>query len=216
MRIAVTFLDKKHIPEKYMSNYTCYRRNNYEQLIPKSFDSRYKDLESKSEYIGFTELDYKSENLIRESNSFRTALERKGAYFSDPQNRRVFISHKMEDKNIALRLAQRLSQQGYSFWLDVINPQLSPSNHTSSTQKAITIANIIELALLNCTDIVAIVTDNSHKSKWIAYEYARVKELKLLVENAAALTYNLNKPIPEYMYLGKIYSSESSFIQSLN
>ena len=198
-----------------MNNYTCYKQNFLNEFVQKSFEKRYESIHNNSDFIGLSRLDYKDGKLLRESLSYRSVLEEKRQYFADSKKKRVFISHKMEDKGIAIALAKRLDSHGISYWLDVLDPQLSQVNKVSSENKAIVIANIIELGLLNCTAVVAILTNNSCNSQWIPYEYGRVKEPKLQVDNAYALTHGLTNPIPAYMYLGKIYKSESSLMQSI-
>lgn len=198
-----------------MNNYTCYQLDILDRYNLKSYESRYEDIRFDSDFIGLTTFDSSNEKLIVESAAYDEALLRKRQYFSRTNQKRVFISHKMEDKLIAIALAKKLDQAGVAYWLDVLDPQLSRTNNSFTKNKAIAIANIIELALLNCTDVVAIMTDNSHKSRWIPYEYGRVKTKRLLVNNANALTHQLNHSLPEYMYLGNIFSTDSAFISSL-
>jgi len=198
-----------------MKNYTCYELDFFDELRLKAFDKRYEGLENNDDFIGLSKLDYQSARLIRESYTYRSVLDQKRAHFADTDQKRVFISHKKKDKDIALALAKKLDRKGIAYWLDVLDPQLIQLNQSSSRQKAVAIANIIELALLNCTDVVAIITNHSSTSQWIPYEYGRVKEPKLQVENAYALTHNLTYKLPEYMYLGNVCNSQNQLIEAL-
>jgi hypothetical protein len=86
----------------------------------------------------------------------RTIQVLPGRTLSQP---RVFVSHRMVDAAYAERIAWLASQKaGLEYWLDVHDPVLRlagtalPSGHPVY---AITIAAIIEMALLNCTHVIA-------------------------------------------------------------
>ena len=121
----------------------------------------------------------------------------------------VFISHRQADAHLARNLAKTLQRNGIQFWLDVLDPNLqsTPSNN------AIAIANIIEMALLNCTHVVAYWTPNAQGSGWIPYEYGRVKDRNLHIKNAAARLSNMRKSsVPEYMRIGKLFTSNTAVV----
>src|ERR1700737_810475 len=66
---------------------------------------------------------------------------------------RIFISHRHSDANEALRIAGLAQQQGFEYWLDVIDipPTLAQGLPASPSNLAdtILIAAIIEMALIN-------------------------------------------------------------------
>ncbi len=67
------------------------------------------------------------------------------------------------------------------------------------------------MALINCTHIVAYLSENSRESWWIPYEYGRVKDAKIFFSRACAwntLKPEKNEVFPEYMYLGIICENE--------
>jgi hypothetical protein len=90
---------------------------------------------------------------------------------------RVFISHRQADRVRALEIAKIAEQEGFQYWLDVLEPALLPGNRTHSGREAsLEIATIIEMALLNCTHVLAVMTPLTEGSRWVPYEYGRVKD----------------------------------------
>jgi hypothetical protein len=113
---------------------------------------------------------------------------------------RVFISHKQENRDEALRVAWIVNQLGHPFWLDVLNPQLA-----AASQSPFQLASIIEMALLNCTHVIALITPQSDSSRWIPYEYGRVKEPSAYSLKAACWLHpKRTTKLPEYLELGVI------------
>ena len=100
---------------------------------------------------------------------------------------RVFVSHQRADVDEAERLAYLATQAGLEYWLDIHDPTLMWANGQPITgpPRAILIAGIIEVALLNSRFIVATHTVNSLGSKWIPYEFARVKDHIPIADDAA-------------------------------
>ncbi|MCB1090050.1 MAG: toll/interleukin-1 receptor domain-containing protein, partial [Verrucomicrobiae bacterium] len=89
---------------------------------------------------------------------------------------RVFISHRQADRTVAENAARLATANGFNYWLDVHDPNLAAWNLQPDTpQKSIAIAAIIEMALLNCSHVLAIVSGNTPGSAWVPYEYGRVK-----------------------------------------
>src|SRR5262249_10633132 len=72
---------------------------------------------------------------------------------------RVFVAHRMVDVAYAERIAGLASQKaGLEYWLDVHDPVLRIAGTTLPAGHlvyAITIAAIIEMALVNCTHVIA-------------------------------------------------------------
>jgi hypothetical protein len=104
-----------------------------------------------------------------------------------PKPLRVFVSHQRSDVDEAERLAYLATQAGLEYWLDIHDPTLAWANGRtiSGPPRAILIAGVIEIALLNCRFIVAAHTTNSLKSKWMPYEFARVKDHIPFADDAA-------------------------------
>jgi len=129
---------------------------------------------------------------------------------------RVFVSHKKEDSVIARQLRDVIRSEGFDTWLDVIDlppiPPLRTSGQTKLNQ-AILLAAIIEMALVNCSHLVAVMTDNTVSSRWVPYEYGRVKDdpparlaVAAWVDPPALVT-----QLPEYNYLAPVFTQEAQF-----
>lgn len=97
----------------------------------------------------------------------------------DPRVARLFVSHKSSptDDPYAERIAELATAFGLPYWLDIHNPVLRRVNRKPFTgpQQGILIAAIIEIALLNCRSVIAVHSTLSATSKWIPYEFGRVK-----------------------------------------
>jgi len=124
-------------------------------------------------------------------------------------NRRLFISHKSTDTNLALDVVSWCNSVGLDYWLDVLDPRLG-AVPKSSPHYGITIAAIIEMALLNCTHVLVIYTDDAATSRWVPYEYGRVKIPTVRSLQAAAWDETASTTLPEYLLLGTICQSRAS------
>src|SRR5882672_2540578 len=87
---------------------------------------------------------------------------------------RLFISHRQADEPYALAIAHLAQRHGFYFWLDILDPTLAVAGAQTDPR---TIAIIIEMALLNCSHVIAVMTPNTKGSTWVPYEYGRVKKL---------------------------------------
>ena len=95
------------------------------------------------------------------------------------------------------------------------DPQLSPQ--AAKGKEAAAIAAIIEMALLNSTHVVAIMTANTKGSEWVPYEYGRVKtpQLPISLQAACWADPKISIDLPGYLYLGEIHRSETDIRQWL-
>ena len=138
--------------------------------------------------------------------------------------RRLFISHRQSDVEPARRVAKIAVDCGFEYWLDVEDPYLRElGDAADSPLRAVLIAAIIEVALLNSSHIIALITPNalSHEGRarvpsqkgpslWIPYEYGRAKARTVVSPQAAAwVSRELSGPLPEYLHLGMKWRSES-------
>jgi hypothetical protein len=129
---------------------------------------------------------------------------------------RVFISHRKADATEALRVAQLVQECGYDYWLDVLNPELLkiPYMGLPAQAEAVAMASVIEMGLLNCSHVIALITPNTKGTLWIPYEYGRVKEPPLVsLQPACWIHRDYADPLPEYLHLGPVHYVEST-IQS--
>lgn len=132
-----------------------------------------------------------------------------------PLRPRVFVSHRQADVDFASRIAYLACQEGFDYWLDVLDPTLTalPGAGVQPTQqeRAAAIATVIEMGLLNSTHVVAVMTQNTKGSRWVPYEYGRVKEpMPITLQAASWIASSLpTADLPEYLYLGVITKSET-------
>jgi hypothetical protein len=89
-------------------------------------------------------------------------------------------------------------------WLDVLDGGLQSTAQasTGTPADALAVALIIEMALLNCTHVIALITPRTPGTYWVPYEYGRVKDSSFHSLRAACwidqhVTYE-----PEYLELG--------------
>jgi hypothetical protein len=135
----------------------------------------------------------------REWVSTRSAAREAKQRFQVP---RVFVSHKRQDLADAARIASWVREEGCYTWLDA-------ENLANGLFDPLRIAGFIEMALLNSTHVIAIMTPNTKDSTWVPYEYGRVKEDLPLSDQAASwLRHDFTNTLPEYLYLGTVVSTE--------
>lgn len=130
----------------------------------------------------------------------------------------VFVSHRQADVNPAARIAYLACQTGFDYWLDALDPTLPGAGLVSTEQAAAATAAIIEMALLNSSHVIAVITPNTKGSQWVPYEYGRVKLSETVSSlQAACWIYKATTgtPLPEYLYLGPIFKTESEIQQWL-
>lgn len=119
---------------------------------------------------------------------------------------RVFISHRQNDRARAKRVRNLCVNYGVNYWLDVEDPVLN----SVSPHDSLATAALIEVALLNCSHVIALYSDHTQGSSWVPYEYGRVKA-PLLCDWKAGI-WNVNQPpqnLPEWVHLGRIYNSQN-------
>ncbi|HUQ10762.1 MAG TPA: toll/interleukin-1 receptor domain-containing protein [Steroidobacteraceae bacterium] len=129
----------------------------------------------------------------------------------------VFISHRKDDVDQAERIAWLTCQAGFDYWLDIYDPGLAgyPGLATATEAEARAVALTIEIALLNCTQVIAVMTPNTPGSAWVPYEYGRVKDPVPDSPQAACWLAPGVKLFPEYLYLGARLRTEGDISQWL-
>lgn len=118
---------------------------------------------------------------------------------------RLFISHRQSDSQRATEVSRLATSAGFEFWLDVIDPGLS----SPSPQSALYVGIAIEIALLNCSHVIALLTSKTAGSLWVPYEYGRVKTNTVFSSQAGCWTDLATSSLPEYVHLGPIARSDS-------
>jgi hypothetical protein len=128
------------------------------------------------------------------------------------RTRTVFISHRRGavDERYACRVAQIADAEGLDVWLDLLVPFPAIGLGQLPAVAALAIACTIEMGLLNSTCLAAILTSNTDGSRWVPYEYGRVREDRLLAENVCAwLAPEMRtRSLAEYLYLAARHTAE--------
>jgi hypothetical protein len=99
----------------------------------------------------------------------------------------IFISHQRKDTDKGKRVACLADHHGLKFWLDVLDPNLARVNALPphDPRRSVLIAAMIEIALLSCSHVIAVHTDDSLVSRWVPYELGRAKERQITSVKAA-------------------------------
>lgn len=138
----------------------------------------------------------------------------------------VFISHRRCDASLAETLGKEIDNRcsgKVDIWLDIWNPdlrameaQFGPGS-LSEEDKALETAMIIEMGLVNSTHVLALITKNAHGSRWIPYEYGRVKEgFPFATDAACWLVPDVKDAVlAEYMHLGLKFRADNEIEQWL-
>src|SRR5262249_42584479 len=75
-------------------------------------------------------------------------------------------------------------------------------------------AALIEMGLLNCTNVITVMTANTTGSQWVPYEYGRLKTATLPTMNVASwwdtTTIPKEEDLPGYLHLAPILKKESA------
>jgi len=139
---------------------------------------------------------------------------------------RVFVSHRQADQDAALRVAWLAWGKGFDYWLDIVN--LNPAHNQqikmletslgrplTPFEKSVLLAAMIEMALLNCTHVIAVMTLQTAGSQWVPYEYGRMKDTSLLNKHTACWWDTTSLPqtdLPEYVHLAGVHEKENDIL----
>jgi hypothetical protein len=132
---------------------------------------------------------------------------------------RLFVSHRKTDAARAREIAQLAQANGFQVWLDVLEPELNlPVGQPSTPEGASwVIATLIETALLNSTHVLAVMTPETDGSRWVPYEYGRVKDSSPNSLNAACWIDSRvhKKDLAEYLLLSPMTHTDAQIEQWL-
>lgn len=125
---------------------------------------------------------------------------------------RVFISHRQKDTGLAERIAWLANQNGFYYWLDVHEENLNriQQGNFTKNQKELLIGAIIEMAIMNCTHVLAVMTPNTPGSMWVPYEYGRIVDLPTNSLRASSWIESTLRYQPEYLQFGVKHFDENS------
>ncbi len=93
---------------------------------------------------------------------------------SPPSRRcpRIFIAHLEADRLQALKMARIVSECGFNFWLDVLDPQVKRFEVLpAAVRTTVATSAVIEMAMLNCTHMVTV----GNASPWLEFACGRIR-----------------------------------------
>lgn len=99
---------------------------------------------------------------------------------------KVFVSHKKEDKAMALFVARYLKQNGLDAYIDALDREINPKNVTERI-----VAN-----LRDSTHLIVIYSDCTRYSEWVPFELGVGYERD---EGIGVLKHNLTGWMPSYL-----------------
>lgn len=107
----------------------------------------------------------------------------------------VFLSHKREDKNSTLNIANYLRSKGITCYVDILDPDLqSTDDITSKLQERIG----------QCSHLMAVVTNYTEKSWWVPFEIGVGTE-----KDRRIASYQLNQvALPDFLTKWPVLKSE--------
>ena len=98
----------------------------------------------------------------------------------------VFLSHKREDKDNALRMAAHLKSHGIVCYVDVLDPTLKTTED---------ITNTIMERVKQCTHLMALVSNFTERSWWVPFEIGVATETDRRISSFQTGT----SPLPEFL-----------------
>ena len=98
----------------------------------------------------------------------------------------VFISHKREDKDNALRMAAHLKANGITCYVDVLDPTLKTTDDITET---------IMQRVKQCTHLMALVFSYTERSWWVPFEIGVATEIDRRISSFQSG----NSALPEFL-----------------
>lgn len=105
---------------------------------------------------------------------------------NDESKIKVFVSHKREDKAVALYIADYLKRNGLDAYIDALDREINPKNVTERI-----VAN-----LRTSTHLIVVYSDYTRYSEWVPFELGVGYERD---EGIGVLKYNFVGRLPTYL-----------------
>lgn len=120
----------------------------------------------------------------------------------------VFISHRSNDSEIARSIAQDIKNAGADVYIDLDDDGLQLA---SIKDDAASIVNYIEKAILMCSQILVIVSDDTKESWWVPYEvgYAKKSQKEII---SCIVGGEVNVDFPDYLKIERTLNNKNEFI----
>lgn len=110
-------------------------------------------------------------------------------------NIKVFVSHKKEDKPVALYVSNYLQQRGLHAYIDILDGGINALNVTER----------IVSNLRDSTHLIVIYSDNTKYSEWVPFELGVGYERN---EGIGVFKYNFNGLLPAYLNAFPVMNNE--------
>ena len=99
----------------------------------------------------------------------------------------VFLSHKSRDAPKAIRIAERVSSNGLSVWVDVADPNISGDGPQ--------LADYIRRVLSSSRSLLALITGTTNESWWVPFEIGMAYDQEKLLAS-----YGSRVHLPSFLY----------------
>ena len=117
---------------------------------------------------------------------------------------KVFISHKSDDMKIAEKHADDLRSLGFEIYFDKYDPNIA-----SSKDKA----KYIQDKILESTDLLVIITENTQDSWWVPFEIGISTVFDVRI---ASIVYDNSPPLPSFIKKWPIIDTQEKYKLYLN
>jgi hypothetical protein len=112
----------------------------------------------------------------------------------------VFLSHKREDKEAAVRVANFLTTHRVTCYLAILDPAIQTTDDITST---------LMVKVRGCTHLMAVVSEYTQKSWWVPFEVGVASELDRRIT-----TFRLTAvPLPDFLTKWPILRNEQDLLR---
>ncbi|WP_048035448.1 toll/interleukin-1 receptor domain-containing protein [Brevibacillus brevis] len=119
---------------------------------------------------------------------------------------KIFISHKQEDCDTAIRIANYLLLHNIDYYLDVLDKQLSGSGDN--------LTNHLRNKLSECSHLIAVLSENTKLSWWVPFEIGLATEKEYPI--SSFVTFPKQDQIPEYLWKWPLLKSKNDLDQYIS
>lgn len=111
--------------------------------------------------------------------------------FKDANRRKemikIFISHKFEDREIAVMIQKTLKNEGVEVYLDTLDDEVSENGEKLTKH--------IRQKLTECTDVIVLLSSRTKESWWVPFEIGMATEKDMPIANYLVSA----EKLPEYL-----------------
>ncbi|WP_134683626.1 toll/interleukin-1 receptor domain-containing protein [Brevibacillus migulae] len=119
---------------------------------------------------------------------------------------KVFISHKQEDSEQAVIIANYLHRFGIDYYLDVLDNQLKLSGDQLTSH--------LRSKLSECSHLLAVLSDKTQLSWWVPFEIGLATEKDYPI--TSFVSFLIRRDIPEYLWKWPVLKSRADLDQYIS